>query len=277
MYGNPTRDPKHLRRLSLLKSKGSAASNNNILDKADLEPQRVLGKGSFGVVSLVKKKTDNNKVYAMKVMNKEAMIKNSQVAHLKCERDMLVYSMKSRSKWTVPQLQSFQDTDNLYLVMDYMEGGDFLGQLLLEEVLTEAQTKFYVAETICAVEEVHSMGCIHRDLKPDNFLISGNGHLKLSDFGLAFSGQWSHQQQYYLENRYTLCHKLGIQVIRDSIDLNVDGSTPARPFNSHEKHNPSDLSTQSTRLLISLTEHHGGAALAAAPSVPVNTWLPKSS
>jgi serine/threonine protein kinase len=75
MYGNPTRDPKHLRRLRLLKSKGSAASNNNILDKADLEPQRVLGKGSFGVVSLVKKKTDNNKVYAMKVMNKEAMIK----------------------------------------------------------------------------------------------------------------------------------------------------------------------------------------------------------
>jgi protein-serine/threonine kinase len=67
-------------------------------------------------------------------------------------------------------------------------------------------------------------------LKPDNFLISGNGHLKLSDFGLAFSGHWSHQQQYYLGNRYTLCHKLGIQVIGDTIDLNVDGSTPARPF-----------------------------------------------
>jgi protein-serine/threonine kinase len=163
MYGNPTRDPKHLRRLRLLKSKGSAASNNNILDKADLEPQRVLGKGSFGVVSLVKKKTDNNKVYAMKVMNKEAMIKNSQEAHLKCERDMLVHSMKSQLPWTVPLLQSFQDTDNLYLVMDYMEGGDFLGLLLREEVLTEAQTKFYVAEMICAVEEVHSMGCIHRD------------------------------------------------------------------------------------------------------------------
>ena len=102
--------------------------------------------------------------------------------------------------------------------MEYMPGGDFLGLLIRENILHEAVARFYIAEMILAVEEAHRLKFIHRDIKPDNFLISATGHLKISDFGLAFDGHWSHDASYYNFHRYNLVRKLGIKVVGDEID-----------------------------------------------------------
>ena len=118
----------------------------------------------------------------------------------------------------VPLIASFQDTSNLYLIMDYMPGGDFLGLLIRDNILSEAVTKWYIAEMILCIEEAHRLRWIHRDIKPDNFLISASGHLKISDFGLAFDGHWSHDQSFYNNHRYSLLTKLGIAVEGDAID-----------------------------------------------------------
>lgn len=118
----------------------------------------------------------------------------------------------------VPLIASFQDLNNLYLVMEYMPGGDFLGLLIRDNVLSEAVAKFYVAEMILCIEEAHALRWIHRDVKPDNFLISASGHLMISDFGLAFDGHWSHDQAYFTNHRYSLLAKLGINVEGDTID-----------------------------------------------------------
>jgi len=169
----------------------------------------------------------------MKVIRKSDMLRNSQEGHLRAERDFLVSAEGSR--WwvssatviilhiadggrVVPLIASFQDLNNLYLIMDYMPGGDFLGLLIRDNILTEPVTKWYIAEMILCIEEAHALRWIHRDVKPDNFLISASGHLKISDFGLAFDGHWSHDQAYYNNHRYSLLTKLGINVEGDSID-----------------------------------------------------------
>lgn len=110
--------------------------------------------------------------------------------------------------------------------MDYMPGGDFLGLLIRDNILSELVTKWYVAEMILCIEEAHALRWIHRDVKPDNFLISASGHLKISDFGLAFDGHWSHDQAYFNNHRYSLLAKLGINVDGDSIDKK-EGNTVA--------------------------------------------------
>lgn len=118
----------------------------------------------------------------------------------------------------VPLIASFEDMSNLYLVMEYMPGGDFLGLLIRENILHEAVACFYIAEMILAVEETHRLGFIHRDIKPDNFLISSSGHLKISDFGLAFDGKWPHDASYYNYHRYALLRKLNLDAQGDEKD-----------------------------------------------------------
>lgn len=102
--------------------------------------------------------------------------------------------------------------------MEYMPGGDFLGLLIRENTLSEPVTKFFIAEMILCIEEAHSLRCIHRDIKPDNFLVSASGHLKISDFGLAFDGHWSHDSSYFQTHRYSLVNKMGISVEGDAMD-----------------------------------------------------------
>jgi protein-serine/threonine kinase len=94
----------------------------------------------------------------------------------------------------------------------------FLGLLIRDNILSEAVTKWYIAKMILCIEEAHALRRIHRDVKPDNFLISASSHLKISDFGLAFDGHWSQDQPYYNNHRYSLLNKLGIAVDGDSID-----------------------------------------------------------
>lgn len=102
--------------------------------------------------------------------------------------------------------------------MEYMPGGDFLSFLARKDILSEADARFYVAEMVVCVEAAHALRCIHRDIKPDNFLISASGHLKISDFGLAFDGHWSHDTGYYTSHRYSLLNKLAIKVGEDQQD-----------------------------------------------------------
>ncbi|KAI0512461.1 kinase-like domain-containing protein [Xylaria bambusicola] len=216
-------ETNHLRETRVLAARSLGAIRCEHGELADnYEVLKILGKGSFGVVRLVREKPGrdshprNNRVYAMKVIRKSAMLKTSQEGHLRAERDFLVASEGSR--WIVPLIASFQDAGNLYLVMDYMPGGDFLGLLIRENILSEPVAKFYIAEMILCIEEAHSLRCIHRDIKPDNFLISSTGHLKISDFGLAFDGHWSHDTSYYHTQRYSLLHKLGLAVEGDATD-----------------------------------------------------------
>ena len=156
----------------------------------------------------------------MKVIRKSDMLRNCQEGHLRAERDFLVASENSR--WVVPLISSFQDSTNLYLVMEYMVGGDFLGLLFRKDILKEKHARWYIAEMILCVEEAHRLQWIHRDVKPDNFLISASGHLKISDFGLAFDGHWAHDQRYFKSHRQSLMEKLGIEVKGDSQDQEED-------------------------------------------------------
>ncbi|KAI1810558.1 kinase-like domain-containing protein [Poronia punctata] len=218
-YEHETNNLRESRALAAKSIGAIKGQHNKLVDR--YEVLKVLGKGSFGVVRLVREKTGDGarpsgRAYAMKVIRKAAMLKTSQEGHLRAERDFLVASEGSR--WIVPLITSFQDIANLYLVMDYMPGGDFLGLLIRENILSEPVAKFYIAEMILCIEEAHSLRCIHRDIKPDNFLISASGHLKISDFGLAFDGHWSHDTGYYHTQRYSLLYKLGVPVEGDRTD-----------------------------------------------------------
>ncbi|KAH6898793.1 kinase-like domain-containing protein [Thelonectria olida] len=210
----------HLRELRVMKSQDlSPEEGRTAVD--NYEPLQILGKGSFGVVRLVREKpvaghAFTGQVYAMKVIRKSTMLRSCQEGHLRAERDFLVGS--NGSDWVVPLIASFQDAHSLYLVMEYMPGGDFLGFLIRENILHESIARFYIAEMILAVEEAHRLNFIHRDIKPDNFLISASGHLKISDFGLAFDGHWSHDASYYNCHRYSLVRKLRLNVDGDETD-----------------------------------------------------------
>jgi serine/threonine protein kinase len=284
----------YLRECRNLKTKMRSTRVKGMTSIAGYETIKILGRGSFGVVRLVREKDDTKsdgevgrtsrperslsnprprsigalrsaadgvknggrkvmagekEVYAMKVIRKREMISNSQEGHIRAERDFLVAS--ERSQWVVPLISSFQDKANLYLVMDYMVGGDFLGLLIRKDILREEWTRFYVAEMILCIEEAHRLCWIHRDIKPDNFLISASGHLKISDFGLAFNGHWSHDQVYYHYQRYSLLERLGVTIKGDNEDQsqmveNEDNSPDPR---LHGLEDPSRYSPPSTDLL----------------------------
>ncbi|CAI7637583.1 unnamed protein product [Penicillium pancosmium] len=285
----------YLRQCRNLKTKMRSTRVEGMISIAGYKTIKILGRGSFGVVRLVREKDDTKsdgevertsrpertlsnprskaigalrsaadgakngrrkvmigekkEVYAMKVIRKREMISNSQEGHIRAERDFLVAS--ERSQWVVPLISSFQDKANLYLVMDYMVGGDFLGLLIRKDILREEWTRFYVAEMILCIEEAHRLCWIHRDIKPDNFLISASGHLKISDFGLAFNGHWSHDQVYYHNQRYSLLERLGVTIKGDKEDQsqmaeNEDNSPDPR---LHGLEDPSRYSPPSTDLL----------------------------
>ncbi len=153
-----------------------------------------LGIGAFGIVSLVRK-TDTNKLYAMKTLRKADVLRRNQVAHVKAERDILA---EADNEWVVKLFFSFQDSENLFFVMEYIPGGDMMSLLIKLGTFPEHLTLFYIAELVCAIESVHKMGFIHRDIKPDNILIGGDGHIKLTDFGLCTGFRWTHDSKRYL-------------------------------------------------------------------------------
>eukprot|EP01124_Arcella_intermedia_P030715 TRINITY_DN6776_c0_g1_i2.p1 TRINITY_DN6776_c0_g1~~TRINITY_DN6776_c0_g1_i2.p1 ORF type:complete len:543 (-),score=153.58 TRINITY_DN6776_c0_g1_i2:114-1541(-) len=147
---------------------------------------RIIGKGSFGEVHLVQMK-GTGKLYAMKKLRKSTMIERNQVSHVKNERDALALlnDFTQNNPWVTKLYYSFQDALYLYFIMEYVPGGDMMTQLMKLQVLTEDETRFYIAELVLAVDSVHGVSFIHRDIKPDNILIDKCGHIKLTDFGLS--------------------------------------------------------------------------------------------
>lgn len=159
----------------------------------DFEPLKVIGRGAFGEVRLVQKK-DTGHVYAMKILRKADMLEKEQVAHVRAERDILV---EADHQWVVKMYYSFQDPINLYLIMEFLPGGDMMTLLMKKDTLSEECTQFYITETALAIDSIHKLGFIHRDIKPDNLLLDAKGHLKLSDFGLCTGLKKSHRTDFY--------------------------------------------------------------------------------
>lgn len=144
----------------------------------DYEVVKVIGRGAFGEVQLVRHKA-TRKVYAMKLLSKFEMIKRSDSAFFWEERDIMAFA---NSNWVVQLFYAFQDDRYLYMVMEYMPGGDLVN-LMSNYDVPEKWARFYTAEVVLALDGIHSMGFIHRDVKPDNMLLDKSGHLKLADFG----------------------------------------------------------------------------------------------
>ncbi|XP_021895882.1 serine/threonine-protein kinase 38-like [Carica papaya] len=118
----------------------------------------------------------------MKKLKKSEMLRRGQVEHVKAERNLLA---EVDSACIVKLYCSFQDDEYLYLIMEYLPGGDMMTLLMRKDTLTEDEARFYVAQTVLAIESIHKHNYIHRDIKPDNLLLDRNGHIKLSDFGLC--------------------------------------------------------------------------------------------
>ncbi|XP_049320068.1 serine/threonine-protein kinase MRCK alpha isoform X5 [Astyanax mexicanus] len=150
------------------------------LHREDFEILKVIGRGAFGEVAVVKVK-NSDKVFAMKILNKWEMLKRAETACFREERDVLV---NGDSQWITTLHYAFQDDNFLYLVMDYYVGGDLLTLLSkFEDRLPEDMSRFYLAEMVLAIDSVHQLHYVHRDIKPDNILLDVNGHIRLADFG----------------------------------------------------------------------------------------------
>ncbi|XP_067240957.1 serine/threonine-protein kinase MRCK beta isoform X6 [Chanodichthys erythropterus] len=150
------------------------------LHRDDFEMLKVIGRGAFGEVAVVKMK-HTERVYAMKILNKWEMLKRAETACFREERNVLV---NGDCQWITTLHYAFQDDNYLYLVMDYYVGGDLLTLLSkFEDRLPEEMSKFYVAEMVLAIHSIHQQRYVHRDIKPDNVLLDMNGHIRLADFG----------------------------------------------------------------------------------------------
>ncbi|KAK5852688.1 hypothetical protein PBY51_006538 [Eleginops maclovinus] len=183
------------------------------MDKSMFKRIKTLGIGAFGEVCLARKE-DTGALYAMKTLRKKDVLLRNQVAHVKAERDILA---EADNEWVVRLYYSFQDRDNLYFVMEYIPGGDMMSLLIRLGIFKEELAQFYIAELTCAVESVHKMGFIHRDIKPDNILIDRDGHIKLTDFGLCTGFRWTHDSKYY---------QSGDHVRQDSMDFSKEWEDP---------------------------------------------------
>lgn len=172
------------------------------LSRDDFELVKVIGRGAFGEVCVVRASfmqggdvganmavasvgsvatTTGERVYAMKILNKWEMLKRAETACFQEERDVLVFGDR---RWITNLHYAFQDEHNLYLVMDYYCGGDLLTLLSkFEDRLPEDMAKFYIAEMVLAIQSVHELRYVHRDIKPDNVLLDASGHIRLADFG----------------------------------------------------------------------------------------------
>ncbi|KAF4563104.1 camp-dependent protein kinase catalytic subunit [Pleurotus pulmonarius] len=150
---------------------------------ADFVIQRTLGTGSFGRVHLVQSK-HNLRFYAIKVLNKEKVVKMKQEAHTNNEQHILECI---QHPFIVNLWGTFQDCTNLYMVMDFVPGGELFTLLRRSNRFPDPVAKFYAAEVAMALDYLHSLDIIYRDLKPENILLNIDGHIKVADFGFAKS------------------------------------------------------------------------------------------
>ncbi|XP_045698785.1 ribosomal protein S6 kinase alpha-2 isoform X2 [Phyllostomus hastatus] len=152
-------------------------------DPSQFELLKVLGQGSYGKVFLVRKVAgpDAGQLYAMKVL-KKATLKVRDRVRSKMERDILA---EVSHPFIVKLHYAFQTEGKLYLILDFLRGGDLFTRLSKEVMFTEEDVKFYLAELALALDHLHGLGVIYRDLKPENILLDEEGHVKITDFGLS--------------------------------------------------------------------------------------------
>ncbi|KAJ7094616.1 hypothetical protein B0H15DRAFT_830207 [Mycena belliarum] len=160
-------------------------SRTSLTSIKDFDIIKPISKGAFGSVFLAKKKVTGD-YFAIKVLKKADMIAKNQITNVKAERMILM--TQAESPFVAKLYFTFQSKDNLYLVMEYLNGGDCAALIKSLGSLPEEWTKNYIAEVVLGLEYLHQRGVVHRDLKPDNLLIDQHGHLKLTDFGLSRIG-----------------------------------------------------------------------------------------
>lgn len=158
----------------------------------DFEIIKPISKGAFGSVYLSKKKS-TGEYYAIKVLKKADMIAKNQVTNVKAERAIMMW--QGESDFVAKLYWTFSSKEYLYLVMEYLNGGDCASLVKILGGLPEDWAKKYIAEVVLGVEHLHNRGIVHRDLKPDNLLIDQTGHLKLTDFGLSRMGLVGRQKR----------------------------------------------------------------------------------
>jgi serine/threonine protein kinase len=158
---------------------------------------KVLGRGCMGKVMLVTFKP-TSQLFALKSIHKSSVVRNQEVEHTRSERDILVTLSRLKHPFLIQLHFSFQTATELFLVMDYYPGGDLATQLARNHRFSLDRARFYAAEMILGIEELHAHGIVYRDLKPENVLLSNTGHIVLTDFGLSkqlLGHQYLHHQQ----------------------------------------------------------------------------------
>ncbi|XP_076894214.1 putative serine/threonine protein kinase IRE4 isoform X2 [Bidens hawaiensis] len=150
----------------------------------DFEIIKPISKGAYGKVFLARKRTTGD-LFAIKMLKKMDILRKNDIERIVAERNILI---TVRNPFVVRFFYSFTSRDNLYLVMEYLNGGDLFSLLRNVGCLGEEVARVYIAELVLALEYLHSLGIVHRDLKPDNILIAHDGHIKLTDFGLSKIG-----------------------------------------------------------------------------------------
>ncbi|XP_045488178.1 serine/threonine-protein kinase greatwall isoform X2 [Pieris rapae] len=163
-------------------NENNAEPTNKLPEITDFTIIKPISRGAFGKVFLAQKKYNPEQLYAIKVMKKSEMINKNMVTQVVTERNALALS---RSPFCVHLFYSLQSASSVYLVMEYMVGGDLKSLLNVYGFLEESMAIFYVAEVTLALDYLHKHNIVHRDLKPDNMLIAKSGHVKLTDFGLS--------------------------------------------------------------------------------------------
>jgi serine/threonine-protein kinase RIM15 len=158
----------------------------------DFEVIKPISKGAFGSVYLSKKKR-TGEYFAIKVLRKSDMVAKNQVTNVKAERAIMMW--QGESDFVAKLYWTFSSKDYLYLVMEYLNGGDCASLIKILGGLSEDWAVKYTAEVVLGVQHLHSRGIVHRDLKPDNLLIDSKGHLKLTDFGLSRMGLVGRQKR----------------------------------------------------------------------------------
>lgn len=222
----PNKDQCQMREMLFQKESNYMRLKRGKIDLSMFRVIKPLGVGAFGKVYLSCRKT-TGQLFAIKTLRKKDVLTRNQVAHVKAERDIL---SEADNDWVVKLYYTFQDKQFLYFVMDYIPGGDMMSLLIKKGIFEESLARFYTAELTLALESVHKMGFIHRDIKPDNILIDRDGHIKLTDFGLCTGFRWTHDSKYY---------QRGSHRQQDSMDFSSEW----------QKYNPNGLKTLDRRRL----------------------------
>lgn len=156
------------------------------LSLSDFEVICTLGTGTFGKVLLVRLRSQHNQFYAMKVLSKVEIVRLKQVEHMNSEKDLLaLVSSQSDAKFCVSLNCTFQDERNLYMMLEFVQGGELFSHLRRAGRFTSDVARFFAANVLLALQGLHELDIVYRDLKPENILLGPNGYIKLTDFGFA--------------------------------------------------------------------------------------------